>query len=263
LTALLKISLTVIACLLAVVVPAQLTVTGTVYDSTRSIPVKDVLVKSTAGIITRTDSNGRYSIVASDADSLTFIYNEKPTARFSVRQIPDIAHFDIALHIRVTEKFRTLKEVKVYSRTYRQDSIENRLRNAKYFNYEKPGIALSNNSYSGVTGLDLGEFINIFRFRRNKMMKKTQERLMAQEQENYINYRFNKATVRRITRLTGTQLDEFMRLYRPDFAFTSESNTVEFYQYILNASYHYRQQLLIQQRSTDSLQRKNWLPASP
>lgn len=242
---------------------AQLTITGTVFDSTRSIPVKDVLVKSTAGISTRTDSNGRYSIVAGDADSLTFIYNEKPTARFSVRQIADIAHFDIALHIRVTEKFRTLKEVKVYSRTYRQDSIENRMRNAKYFNYEKPGLSLSSSNYSGVTGLDLAEFINIFRFRRNKMLKKTQERLLRQEQENFINYRFNKATVRRITRLSGTQLEEFMRLYRPDFAFASESDTVAFYQYILNASYHYRQQLLIQQRTTDSLQGNQVLPANP
>ncbi len=251
-TRLLKIFLTVTGCWLATGGAAQITVTGTVFDSTRTIPVRAVLVKSTNGTSAITDSTGRYSIVTTDADSLTFIYHGKPTARFAVKQVPDIAHFDLALHIRLDEQFRTLKEVKVYSRSYRQDSAENRMRNAKYFNYERPGLALSNSSYSGVTGLDLNEFINIFRFRRNKMMRKTQERLLQQEQEKYIDYRFNKATVRRITRLNGTQLEEFMRLYRPDFAFTSQSSVVDFYQYILNASYHYRRMALQQQAGSDS-----------
>ena len=233
---------------------SQLTVSGTVYDSTKQIPVRDVTIRSSNGTTTTTDSLGRYAIVTTDRDSLTFIYNSKPTARFAVKQIPNIGSFDISLHIRLAEKFRTLREVKVYSKNYKQDSTENRDQYAKLFNYEKPGLSTSTDAYSGAAGLDLDELINVFRFKRNRQMKKMQERLLEQEQENYVNYRFNKNSVKRITRLEGKDLDIFMKEYRPDFEFTRSSSLVQFYQYILNASYDYRKKVLMSGRTIDSLQ---------
>jgi hypothetical protein len=79
-----------------------------------------------------------------------------------------------------------------------------------------------------------------------------QERLLEQEQENYIKYRFNKTTVKRITRLEGKELDEFMLLYKPDFEFTQMASTVEFYQYILNASYQYKKEMLIKKNKAET-----------
>ncbi|MEO7766913.1 MAG: carboxypeptidase-like regulatory domain-containing protein [Ferruginibacter sp.] len=236
----------------AVPATAQLTVSGTVYDSTKIIPVPNVLVKSGIGTQATTDSTGRYEIVTTDKDSLTFIYNNKPTAKFAVRQIPNIGSFDISLHIRINERFKTMKEVKVYSKNYQQDSIENRQYYRKIFGFEKPGVSSSINPGTGSVGLDLDEFINIFRFRRNKQLRKMQNRLLEQEQENYIKYRFNKAAVKRITRLEGTELDRFMTLYKPDFEFTQMATTVEFYQYILTASYQYKKDLLIRNNKTDN-----------
>lgn len=230
--------------LLASVAEGQFTISGTVYDSTKIIPVKDVVVKSSGGTMTTTDSTGHYDIIASDKDSLTFIYQNKPTARFAVKQIENIGSFDISLRVRVTEKFRTLKEVRVFSRNFKQDSIANREEYAKIFNYQKPGIKTTTSDYSGAAGMDLDEFINIFRFKRNKQLKYMQNRLVEQEQESYINYRFNKQLVKRITRLEGKNLDTFMVHYRPDFDFTHNSTTVIFYQYILNASYQFRRELL-------------------
>lgn len=224
----------------------QLTISGTVYDFTKTIPVVNVLVKCSSGTSAITDSSGHYEIVTSINDSLTFIYNNKPTARFAVKQISSIGSFDISLHIRVDEKFKTMKEVKVYSKNFRQDSIENRQYYNKIFSYDKPGVSTSVNPGSGTVGMDLDEFINIFRFKRNKQLRKMQDRLLEQEQENYIKYRFNKAAVKRITRLEGAELDKFMSLYKPDFEFTQMATTVEFYQYILNASYEFKKELLIQ-----------------
>lgn len=228
----------------------QLTISGTVYDSTKAIPVMNVLVKSGSGTQAITDSAGHYEIVATDKDSLTFIYRNKPTAKFAVRQIQNIGNFDISLHIRVAEKFKTMKEVKVYTKNFRQDSIENRQYYNKIFSYEKPGVASSITPGSGSVGLDLDEFINIFRFKRNKQLRKMQDRLLEQEQENYIKYRFNKTAVKRITRLEGADLDTFMALYRPDFEFTQMATTVEFYQYILTASYQFKKELLIKKNKT-------------
>lgn len=223
----------------------QFTVSGTVYDSTKVVPVPDVMIKSTNGATTNTDSVGHYNLIVNDKDSLTFIYQNKPTARFAVKQIQDIGNFDISLRIRVDEKFRTLKGVRVFSKSFKQDSIDNRQEYAKIFNYQKPGISTSTSDYAGGAGMDLDEFINIFRFKRNKQLKYMQNRLMEQEQERYINYRFNKTLVKRITRLEGKNLDSFMVVYRPDFYFVQNSTTVVFYQYILNASYQFRKELLV------------------
>ena len=230
--------------LLATTAKGQFTVSGTVYDSSKIVPVRDVVVKSSSGTMATTDSLGHYNIIAGDKDSLTFIYLNKPTARFAVKQIENIGSFDISLHIRVNEKFRTLQEVRVFSKNFKQDSIANREQYAKIFNYQKPGIKTTTSDYSGAAGMDLDEFINIFRFKRNKQLKYMQNRLLAQEQENYINFRFNKTLVKRITRLEGKNLDTFMVRYRPDFEFAHNSSTVIFYQYILNASYQFRRELL-------------------
>lgn len=223
----------------------QFTISGNVYDSTKTVPVMDVLVKSSSGTQAITDSTGHYEIVTTDKDSLTFIYLHKPTAKFAVKQIKNIGSFDISLHVRVTEKFKTLKEVKVYTKNFRQDSMENRQSYRKIFGYEKPGVATSINPGSGSVGMDLDEFINIFRFKRNRQLRKMQGRLLEQEEENYIKYRFNKIAVKRITRLEGADLDNFMALYKPGFEFTQMSTTVEFYQYILNASYQFKKELLM------------------
>ncbi|UEG50704.1 hypothetical protein LK994_04355 [Ferruginibacter lapsinanis] len=231
--------------LIANICAAQLTVSGTVYDSTKIIPVKDVIVQSSSGRTAITDSAGHYEIVTDDADSLTFIYNNKPSLKFSVRQIENISSFDISLRIRTYEKYKSLREVKVFSKTYKQDSIENRERYAKIFNHTKPGISTTTSTYSGVPGMDLDEFINIFRFKRNRQLRNMQNRLLEQEQENYINYRFNKMMVKRITHLDGKELDTFMQKYRPDYAFTIASSTVDFYQYILNSSYQFKRDLLL------------------
>lgn len=237
---------TLLLLLLTVNVTAQLTISGTVYDSSKIIPVKDVVVKSTGGKMAITDSTGHYDIGANDKDSLTFIYQNKPTSRFAVKQIENQGSFDISLHIRLTEKFRTLKEVRVFSKSYKEDSIANRDEYAKIFNYQKPGIKTTTSEYSGSAGLDLDEFINIFRFKRNKRLKYMQGRLLEQEQESYINFRFNKPLVKRITHLEGANLDNFMLRYRPDFEFTQNSTTVNFYQYILNASYRFKKEMMIE-----------------
>jgi len=241
--------LLVLGCLLlnGLAAHAQFTISGTVYDSTKIVPVKNVIVKSTSGAFTITDSTGQYAIFVTDKDSISFFYNDKPTVRFAVKQIQNLNEFDISLHVKVAEKFRTMREVRVYSKSYRQDSLDNREQYAKVFGFERPGLSTSGSSgYSGTPGLDLDEFINIFRVRRNRTIRKLQQRLLDEEQEKYINYRFNKTLVKRITHLEGPALDSFMIFYRPDYNFVQNSTITQFYQYILNCSYAYKQELLKQ-----------------
>lgn len=222
---------------------AQLTVTGTVFDSSRRNYVENVQVESTGGKITRTDSMGRYKITVSEKDSLSFIYKNKPTQKFAVKDIASITQFDISLGITVKGGYHTLKEVVVFARSYREDSIENRQTYADVYNYRKPTIRTSI-SPSGAAGADVNEIINMFRFRRNKHLKAFQARLEQQEQDHFVSYRFNKNFVKRITGLQGAQLDTFMVRYQPSYQFASTADDVTFNKYILNCSYAFKAGLL-------------------
>ncbi len=228
------------------VASAQLTVSGTVFDSSKRNYVENVTVRSTGGQSTLTDSMGKYKILVMENDSLSFTYQNKPTQNFAIKDIADLNQFDISLRVRVKGGYSTLKEVMIYARSYRQDSIENRQLYGDVYNFRKPTIRTSV-SPSGAVGADVNEIINIFRFARNRRLKAFQLRLEQQEQDQYVNYRFNKNFVRRITQLQGAELDTFMIRYRPTYEFTSTADELTFNSYVLSASYAFKMELLKQE----------------
>lgn len=210
---------------------------GVVYDSSRNYPLEAVSVLSTSGRGTVTNSEGVYEIEVSEKDSIWFSYLNKPTVKFPVLKIANTNGFDIALHINIP----TLKEVRIRPRNYRQDSIQNRVDYAKIFNYQKPKLKPSVTGMG--VGFDLDEIINMFRFRRNKSMASFQKRLLLEEQDKFIDHRFNKALVRRLTLLDGKELDSFMLLYRPSYTFTKMAGDYEFQYYIKTALFRFKRGL--------------------
>ena len=204
------------------------TISGTVYDISARQPIEAVAVMTSLGNGALTDSLGKYSITLRYSDSIWFSMLGKSTMKYAVDTIANFDHFDIMIHLRVAD----LPEVKVRSRNYKLDSLENRREYAKIFNFKKPTLSLSSNrtySPSGVSvGFDLQEIINIFRFKRTKSLAAFQKRLLQQEQDKYIDYRFNKAFVRKLTKLQQPELDSFMNKYRPDYEFLQTLNDLEF-----------------------------------
>lgn len=221
------------------VTKAQFTVSGNVLDKSKLNLVPEVKVISTGGTMSMTDSMGRYTIIVKPGDSLYFVYNNKPTQRFPVDKISNSAQFDVSLHVFVNSKYTVLKEVVVFSKTYREDSLENRQAYADVFEYKKPGISTST-APGGMAGADVNELINFFRFKRNKRLKAFQNRLEDQEKEHYVNYRFNKITVGRITGLKPPQIDSFLVWYRPSYEFTAAADEITFNQYVLDAYYQFK-----------------------
>jgi len=210
-------------------VAAQIIIKGRVYDMSKTIPLPSVSVLSSGGMGTVTDSLGYYTILVNETDSIWFSYLNKPTPKFAVAAINKFNGFDISLHVPITE----LKEVKVVPRNYKRDSIQNRLDYAKAFDFHKPGISLSNpSSGSFGVGLDLDAFINMFNFRKNRRMAHFQQRLIQEEQDKFIDHRFTKPLVRKITKLTGVEQDDFMKKYRPSLDFTRNATDYEFAEYI-------------------------------
>jgi len=177
-----------------------------------------------------TDINGNYQIDVGEKDSIWFSYLGKPTIKYPVLGITDPQHFDISLRINIP----VLKGVTISPRNYRLDSMQNRIDYAKIFNYEKPKLRPTMGGGAGGVGVgfDLDEIIQMFQFRKNKNMMRFQERLVEEEQEKYVDHRFNKQIVRRLTNLTGEKLDSFMVLYRPTYQFAIVTSDYDFQSYI-------------------------------
>jgi len=208
------------------------TVSGVIYDISGRRPVEAVTVNSNSNN-TVTDSLGRYIIVLKAKDSIWFSLFGKNTPKFPIDTITDPLNFNVMIHVLGDD----LPEVRVRNSNYKFDSIQNRNDYAKYFNYRPPGIKLSNNQQlfnpAGMTiGLDLDELINMFRFHRNRNLQFLQNRLIAQEQEKYVNNRFTKRFVQKLTHLEGDELIKFMNFSRPTYEMLGLMNDLELGLYI-------------------------------
>jgi len=198
---------------------------GTVYDSTKTYPLSSVSVITTSGNGTTSDVFGHYQIDVRETDSVWFSYLNKPTIKYAVAKIIDAQQFDIALHIYIP----VLKEIVIRPRNYKLDSLQNRIDYAKAFDWQKPKLRANiGNDYGSAVGFDLDEIIRMFQFRRNKSMAQFQERLLQQERDKFIDYRFNKGLVLRLTGLTGDARDSFMLLCRPSYEFCLLVSDYEF-----------------------------------
>jgi hypothetical protein len=221
-------------------IQSQVWLTGRVYDSTRMVSVAAVKVTSNKGQITFTDSIGRYGMSVDKTDSVVFTYMGRSTTSFPVNSIKYPAGFDISLQIRVNDRYQTLKEVVVIGKSYREDSTENREKYRRIFEFEGGGLQLS-----GASGnLDPNSLINAFKFRKNKVMRGFQNRLVKEEQEKFVDSRFNKSLVKQITGLQDQELERFMRLWRPSYELIAISEEYQFYQYILDAGNYFNRGVL-------------------
>jgi hypothetical protein len=208
---------------------------GTVYDSTKRNVVMGAQVLCTCGTMSFTDSAGNYSIYVGEKDSVFFFFRNKPTQKFAVASIKNTDAFDISIQLYVPGRYKQLQEIIVYGKYRRQDSIDNRVQYDKVFNFDKRGIKFSGSSpEAGVgAGLDLEALVNMFRFRRNRSMERFQQRLIKEEQDKYIDYRFNAGIVKRLTVLQdGDLLKEYLATYRPEYALLIQVLDIELYQYI-------------------------------
>jgi hypothetical protein len=227
-----------ILAFIAMKTTAQVTIHGTVFNMYKTRPLDAVSVICSCGIGTTTDSNGNYMIRVNQGDSLRFSYLGRATQMFPVNMMNATTGFDIALHVNPTE----LAEVRVAPKNYYLDSLQNRKDYEKIFNYTKPGLALSDGSSGSGVGVDLDQIINMFRFKRNRRMLAFQERLIEDEHDKFINHRFTRYIVKKITGLSGDAEDSFMFRFRPSYEFTKIATDYEFFDYIKLAYQDYKHQ---------------------
>jgi hypothetical protein len=212
---------------------AQYRVKGRVLDSSRTWPIESVTVQSTGGRATITDSTGAYTIHVAEKDSIWFSFLGKPTPKYPVLKIADVNQFDIALHL----KSDVMREVRIKTRNYKEDSVQNRRDYAKAFNFRRPSLGTMTSISGAGVGFDVQEIIRLFQFRKNRSMERFRERLEEEERDKFVDRRFNRGLVKRLTGITiEEELADFMRKYRPTFDFTTVTSDYEF-QYFIKIAY--------------------------
>jgi hypothetical protein len=202
-------------------------------------PLDGVSVISNSGRGTATDSAGNYVLTVKADDSIYFSYLGRATVKYPVSGINSMAAFDIALHVDPV----TLHEVRVMPQSYHDDSLQNRKDYEKYFNFKKPNPFTVTDGSAGLgmgAGLDLDQIIRFFQFDRTRRLKAFQGRLVEDEQEKFVDHRFNRSTVLKVTHLEGDELDSFMAKYRPSYAFCKRATDYDLLDYIKLAFREYQ-----------------------
>ena len=223
--------LLVLLALLCRTTIAQVVIKGTVYDKQARYGIPHVSVLSSSGIGTATDSLGHYTIKVPGDDSIYFSYLGKISSKFPVKQLMPDQPFDISLPVSVD----ILPSVTVRQPSYHMDSLANRAEYRKVFGYDP--------DYGSAPGSGFGMGISfdlIFNGRKFRRMEAFKARLEREERDKYVDHRFTKALVKRITHLTPPALDSFMVEYRPSYDILKTFETdYDYYSYIKSCGYSF------------------------
>lgn len=221
--------LAVLLVLFGHIATGQVQIKGTIYDRSLRFVLPGVSVMATSGAGTATDSLGHYSIRLSSGDSIYFSYLGRFTARFPVQKLAPDQPFDMSLQVAID----SLPSVYVRPKDYHMDSLENREEYRKIFDYGGPDyIDNMKAGKGGRMGVGL-DFDMLFQGRQIRRMEAFQRRLQEEERDGYVDHRFTKSLVKRITGLQPPALDTFMRQYRPSYEFIQRcENDYEYYKYI-------------------------------
>jgi len=213
----------------------QVVISGTVYDNSQKYTMAGVSVLTTSGLGTSTDSTGQYRIRMGLDDSIYFSYLGKSTLRFPAKEINPNQPFNMALAISID----SLPAAFVRGNNYFLDSLSTRKEYAKIFGYGMPyfnSVKTTGRGGMGV-GLNLDLLLN---GAENRRMEAFQDRLIWQENENYVDHRFTRLIVRHVTGLVSPALDTFMVLYRPTREFIQGCESeYQYYHYIREWSHYF------------------------
>lgn len=219
------------AMVLLVLVPchaySQRLVSGKVTDSLHGVPLYPAtVINATSGRAVYTDSSGRYRIMAKNDDELQYRYLGFYVKKYIVPAgLTPVVHDVVLISKRVT-----LQTLEVQALTpYEQDSVA-RIRTFGHY-LGLPVVPLFGGSTSGI-GITMHP---ITYFSKGERRKRRFHKMYKQfEKDAFIDSRYTRKLVHRLTGMTGDSLRIFMFKVRPDYEFTRHAADLLFWSWILH-----------------------------
>jgi hypothetical protein len=173
------------------------------------------------------EENGSYHIQAAPGDHIAFSSVGYMADTLTVTASLLTAECPIYLDIRP----QTLQAVRVGEfSNYQLDSMDRRKEYAWVYDHDNtPHVARDRQGADGV-----GVTLNIFRNSGSAAHQRVglKKRLEKEEEDYYVDSRYNKDFVAKITHLKGDSLLQFMRRYRPSYDYCRKAANVDILVYI-------------------------------
>jgi len=212
---------------------------GTVVDKQTGEKVKGAIIRSSLGTTT-SGLTGQFIIPAEAGDTLIVYKHGYQSFRLPVSQIN--GDFTIQL----SKSSILLKEVVISTRRDdRKDSLANRQEFDKEFNYKPPAVkdifmGSAPRSKSTLVSLNLGMLYSLITKKKSKEYR-LKQKLLSDEQERFVDRKFNAAVVGGVTGLKGTELNEFLWHYRPSYKFVKTKSSYDLVLYIKESYKSYKE----------------------
>lgn len=206
---------------------------GTVINAEDKLPVVNALV-AIGSNHTYTDGYGHFTIDNRGSDSITVSHITCKTYRHI------ISRTIVTIHIALEPAPINLEEVRVHAHReeeFKKDSITNRQFYSKQFNYTGPKVmdAFTGNAYNRQPGelISINPLLLVQALtKKGTPQYKFRQLLLRDEQQQYVDRKFNRGAVSRITGLKGDTLANFLTKYRPTYKFIKKATDYDVEVYI-------------------------------
>jgi len=204
---------------------AQQVLKGKIYDKqTDSVLVATTIFNATTKEYALSSRDGSYSIEAKEGDKVVIT---------SVGYMPDTVKvlnymIDAGYDITMTLKNNLLKNVTVSGSNFVSDSLGRREDYAAFYNKGKREMISKNGPQNGV-GIAISP---IGFFSKRSKDRKMRKNLEYQDEQDFVDYSFNRRYVERMTGLHGDSLLTFMLRFRPTYEFCRNASSEDMLHYI-------------------------------
>ena len=206
---------------------AQQFLTGKVFSKNSKEPLISVSIHNiSAQRYDLSEESGSYRIQVVPGDHVSFSSVGYMADTVTVTAAMLTGDFPVYLEVRA----QTLKAVRVGEfNNYQLDSMDRRKEYAWVYDHGNTPRMEKERKGDGV-----GVTLNIFRnaSAKEKQREKLEKRLAKEEEDYYVDFRYNKDLVTKITRLKGDSLQTFMQKYRPSFDYCRRAANVDILVYI-------------------------------
>lgn len=213
-------------------VSGQQFLTGKIYKTNTSEHLVSVSIHNiTQQRYDLSEEDGSYRIQVLPGDHVSFSSVGYKADTITITASILTAAYPVYLDVRA----QTLKAIRVGEfSNYQLDSMDRKKEYAWVYDHQNtPHMAKDRQGADGV-----GVTLNIFRNTSSaaKQRIKLEKRLDKEEEDYFVDSRYNKDYVTKITKLKGDSLVEFMRKYRPSYDYCRKAANVDILVYI-NDSY--------------------------
>jgi len=190
------------------------TIAGIVVDKASKQPVNNALV-TLGNAKTFTNALGMFEIPADNTtDSLRITH-------FSYKPIVLVNKTTPFLRLEMEPAAIDLDAVTIHgTRDFKQDSINNRLDYARQFNYRAPKLtdmfSTDAKQPGDLISINLLTVVDVLT-KKSTPEYKFNKTLLNDEHASYVDHKFNRGNVGRITSLKGDTLSQFLVQYRPTY----------------------------------------------